>query len=353
MRAMVLDAPGRAAARRRAARARAGPGQLLIRVHACGVCRTDLHVLDGEVALPPLPRRARPPDRRRRSAGTGERVGVPWLGWTCGDVPLLPRGPREPVRPRALHRLRPRRRLRRVRGRRRALLLPDPRRLPGPAGRAAAVRRADRPPRAADGRRRRAPRPLRLRRRGAHRLPGRPPRGPARVRVHARRRRRRAQRFARELGAEWAGPSGAAPPEPLDAAIIFAPVGALVPAALRALAKGGTVVCAGIHMSDIPSFPYADLWGERVDPLGRQPDPPRRRGVPRARAGRAGPHDRDAVPARRRRTTRSRTSAPAGSRAPPSSTSAEADRAGRAGGRRSRRSGEPPRPRRAGARRPP
>jgi len=72
------------------------------------------------------------------------------------------------------------------------------------------------------------------------------------------------QQFARELGAEWAGPSDAAPPEPLDAAIIFAPVGALVPAALRTVAKGGTVVCAGIHMSDIPAFPYEILWGERV-----------------------------------------------------------------------------------------
>ena len=70
--------------------------------------------------------------------------------------------------------------------------------------------------------------------------------------------------FARGLGATWAGGSDTAPPEPLDAALIFAPVGALVPAALRAMAKGGTVVCAGIHMSDIPSFPYAELWGERV-----------------------------------------------------------------------------------------
>jgi propanol-preferring alcohol dehydrogenase len=73
----------------------------------------------------------------------------------------------------------------------------------------------------------------------------------------------RGQRFALELGAEWAGAAGAAPPEELDAAIVFAPVGALVPAALRAVGKGGAVVCAGIHMSDIPSFPYADLWGER------------------------------------------------------------------------------------------
>src|SRR5439155_10334599 len=73
-----------------------------------------------------------------------------------------------------------------------------------------------------------------------------------------------AQRFALALGAAWAGGSDAAPPEPLDAAILFAPVGALVPAALRAVSKGGTVVCAGIHMSEIPSFPYAELWGERV-----------------------------------------------------------------------------------------
>jgi propanol-preferring alcohol dehydrogenase len=71
------------------------------------------------------------------------------------------------------------------------------------------------------------------------------------------------QRFARELGAEWAGASEERPPEPLDAAIVFAPLGPLVPLALKALAKGGTVVCAGIHMSDIPSFPYEDLWGER------------------------------------------------------------------------------------------
>jgi propanol-preferring alcohol dehydrogenase len=73
-----------------------------------------------------------------------------------------------------------------------------------------------------------------------------------------------AQSFARELGAVWSGASQEAPPEPLDAAIIFAPVGALVPVALRAVAKGGTVVCAGIHMSDIPAFPYEILWGERV-----------------------------------------------------------------------------------------
>ena len=109
----------------------------------------------------------------------------------------------------------------------------------------------------------RAARHLRLWRRGAHRGPGRAPPGARRLRLHQVRGCRRAA-FARELGAAWAGDSTMAPPEPLDAAIIFAPVGALVVAALRATAKGGTVVCAGIHMSDIPSFPYHVLWGERV-----------------------------------------------------------------------------------------
>ena len=88
-----------------------------------------------------------------------------------------------------------------------------------------------------------------------------------------------AQAFARELGAVWAGGSDQPPPELLDAAIIFAPVGPLVPAALRAVERGGTVVCAGIHMSPIPSFSYDILWGERVAALGRQPDAARRRGV--------------------------------------------------------------------------
>ncbi len=88
------------------------------------------------------------------------------------------------------------------------------------------------------------------------------------------------QEFARRLGAVWAGGSEQLPPEELDAAIIFAPVGALVPAALRATCKGGVVVCGGIHMSDIPSFPYDLLWGERVRALRGQPHPPGRRGIP-------------------------------------------------------------------------
>src|SRR5207247_7856813 len=113
------------------------------------------------------------------------------------------------------------------------------------------------------GGRGRAPRAVRLRRRGAHRGPGRAPSG-RRVFAFTRAGDRDAQRFALGLGAEWAGTSDAPPPEPLDAAIIFAPAGPLVPAALRAVVKGGTVVCAGIHMSDIPAFPYDVLWGERT-----------------------------------------------------------------------------------------
>ena len=109
-----------------------------------------------------------------------------------------------------------------------------------------------------------------------------------------------AQALARSLGAEWAGDAMAPGPEPLDAAIIFAPVGALVPAALRATAPGGVVVCAGIHMSDIPSFPYRELWEERVAALGRQPHARRRPRAPR-------PRPEGARSARPCRSSRSRT----------------------------------------------
>ena len=182
------------------------------------------------------------------------------------------------MRTRPLHRPRHRRRLRRVHGRRRALLLPDPRRLPRRAGGAAAVRGADRLQGAAHVRRR-----ARLGFYGfgdaAHiltqiaRWQGREVH-----RVHAPRRRARPglrARARRRLG----GLLGRGPPEPLDAAIIFAPVGALVPLALRRPRPGGTVVCGGIFMSDIPSFPYELLWEERERALGRQPHPPRRRGA--------------------------------------------------------------------------
>ena len=127
---------------------------------------------------------------------------------------------------------------------------------------AAAVCRTDRLAHATDGGRGRGARPLRLRRRRAYSGAGCGLAGPPRLCLHAARRYRGAG-FARSLGAVWAGGSDEMPPEPLDAAIIFAPVGALVPAALKAVKKGGAVVCGGIHMSDIPSFPYALLWEER------------------------------------------------------------------------------------------
>ena len=198
----------------------------------------------------------------------------------------------------ALHRLRHRRRIRRVRGRRRALLLPDPGGLPGRAGGAADVRGADRLSRAAHVRRGAPDRLVRLRRLGAHPRAGVQLAGARGLRLHARRAIEQTQAFARELGAVWAGGSEDAPPEPLDAAIIFAPVGALVPLALAAVAPGGTVVCGGIYMSEIPSFPYSALWQERsvrsVANLTRA-DGAR---VPGARAAGAGPHARHDLPAR-------------------------------------------------------
>ena len=199
MRAMVLDRPG---ARLRPAALpdpRPGPGQVLLRVCACAVCRTDLHVVDGEL---PDPKPCLVPGHeivgRVVEAGPGagrfrpgDRVGVPWLGFDLRRVPLLPRGPREPVRAGALHRLPDRRRLRRAGGRRRALLLRPAGRLRRRRGRAAALRRPDRPPRAADGRRgRAADRALRLRGGGAHRGAGGAARGAGGLRLHPPRRRR-------------------------------------------------------------------------------------------------------------------------------------------------------------------
>ena len=262
MDAMVLDAPGRPLRAARLPVPEAGPGQRRLRVRACGVCRTDLHVMDGEV------RCSRSPVVLGHQIvgvdeATGERVGVPWLGWTCGTCRYCRSG-RENLCVRA-----------RFTGcdidggfaeytvadERFCLPLPD-----GFADREAAPllcagligHRALRM--AGDGER------LGLYGFGAaaHII--------CQVAVHEGRRvfafsrtgDDAAAAFARSLGAEWAGASDARPPEELDAAIIFAPVGALVPLALRAVARGGSVVCAGIHMSDIPSFPYADLWGERT-----------------------------------------------------------------------------------------
>ena len=247
-----------------------GQGEVLLRVLACGVCRTDLHIVDGEVAAPAWPVVpgheivgevvAYGPGATRFE--TGQRVGVPWLGGTCGHCPFC-LGVREnlcdtPVFT-GLHRD----------GGYAQYATADERfclRMPGAYGDVAAA-------------------PLlcagligyralsmagEARRLGlygfgaaAHVIAQVAVRQGREVFAFTRAEDEAAQRFARELGCRWAGASDAMPPELLDVAIIFAPVGALVPAALAAVRKAGVVVCAGIHMSDIPSFPYALLWGER------------------------------------------------------------------------------------------
>ncbi|HET8656273.1 MAG TPA: zinc-dependent alcohol dehydrogenase family protein, partial [Longimicrobiaceae bacterium] len=271
MTAMVLRRPGTALERAELPRPRPGPGQLLLRVLTCGVCRTDLHVVDGELPDPKLPL---VPGHQivgvvvGAGAGvgrfwTGDRVGVPWLGWTCGTCEYCRHG---------LENLCDRARFTgyHIDG--------------GFAGYAVADARYCFALPARYGDAEVAPllcaglisyRCLRFtgeaRRLGLYGF-GAAAHIAAQVARHQRREvyafTRPAdvagQRFARELGAAWAGGSAELPPEPLDAAIIFAPAGELVPSALRAVRKGGTVVCGGIHMSDIPSFPYEILWGERV-----------------------------------------------------------------------------------------
>jgi propanol-preferring alcohol dehydrogenase len=259
MRAMVLERAGAPLRAVEAPEPEPARGQLLLRVRACGVCRTDLHVVDGELAHPKLP--LVPGHQIVGETADGRRVGVPWVGWTCGECRYCRSG-RENLCDRA--------------------------RFTGydlDGGYAEWVVADERfcfPVPDGYGDLEAAPllcagligyRSLRLagdaERLGlygfgaaAHiiaqvaRWEGR------RVFAVTREGDERAQAFARTLGAEWAG--AGAPPEELDAAIIFAPAGELVPAALRAVAKGGSVVCAGIHMSDIPSFPYEILWGERV-----------------------------------------------------------------------------------------
>jgi alcohol dehydrogenase, propanol-preferring len=261
MRAMLLDAPGRGLRAAELPLPEPRAGELLIRVRACGVCRTDLHVLDGEVRagkLPVVP--------GHQIVGTveptGERVGVPWLGWTCGTCGYCRAG-RENLCDRARFTGCD------IDGGFAEYAVADARFcFPIPAGypdlQAAPLLCAG-----LIGHRalRMAGDPARLGLYGfgaaAHivcqvaRHEGR------RVFAFTRAGDAEAQRFALALGAAWAGDADAAPPEELDAAIVFAPVGALVPVALRAVGKGGTIVCAGIHMSDIPSFPYSSLWGER------------------------------------------------------------------------------------------
>ncbi|MEX1357637.1 MAG: zinc-dependent alcohol dehydrogenase family protein, partial [Gaiellaceae bacterium] len=259
---MVLDAPGRPLREAELPMPEPGPGQVLLRVRACGVCRTDLHVVDGELPEPKLPL---VPGHQiaGEDVATGERLGVPWLGWTCGECRYCVSG-RENLCDRALftgYQLDGGYAEYAVADRRYCFPLPEgypdlqaaPLLCAGLIG-YRSLRLAG------DGER------LGLYGFGASahivaqvaRSQGR------RVFAFTRAGDEAAQSLALELGAEWAGDALGPAPEELDAAIVFAPVGELVPAALRAVAKGGTVVCAGIHMSDIPSFPYELLWGERV-----------------------------------------------------------------------------------------
>jgi propanol-preferring alcohol dehydrogenase len=261
MRAMLLDEPGKPLRAGHAEMPEPGPDQVLIKVHACGVCRTDLHIRDGEVEAGHLPLILG--HQIVGSLADGRRVGVPWLGWTDNECEYCDRG-LENLCPNALFTGRD------IDGGYAEYTVADERYvLPLPAD----MDDMDVAPLLCGGLI--GYRALRLAGDGvrvglygfgaaAHII--------CQVAVHEGRRvfaftrpdDDDAQLLALQLGAEWAGDSMALGPEPLDAAIIFAPAGELVPAALRATAPGGVVVCAGIHMSDIPSFPYSILWEERV-----------------------------------------------------------------------------------------
>jgi propanol-preferring alcohol dehydrogenase len=238
-----------------------GPGQVRLRVSACGVCRTDLHLLDGEVAIAQFPRVLGHQIIGTDDA-TGRRLGVPWLGWTDGDCKYCRSG-RENLCERARFTGCD------VDGGQAEYAVADERFcFPVPEGypdeQAAPLLCAGLIGYRALGMCGDAHR-LGLYGFGAsaHILAQVAAWQGREVYAFTRPGDERAQAFARELGATWAGGSGDTPPEPLDAAIVFAPDGALVPEALRVLAPGGVVVCGGIHMSDIPSFPYELLWHER------------------------------------------------------------------------------------------
>jgi alcohol dehydrogenase, propanol-preferring len=262
MRAMLLAAPGKALRPAEIREPRPRPGELFLRVRACGVCRTDLHIVDGELTRPKLPLVLGHMIVAEVVGEERRRVGVPWLGWTDGDCRYCRAG---------LENLCDRARFTgydrdggfaeyTVADERFCFALPDaytdletaPLLCSGLIGYRALWFAGD-----ADR--------LGLYGFGASahiivqvaRHQGR------RVFAFTRPGDAEGQAFARTLGADWAGGSDEPPPEELDAAIVFAPVGALVPTALRAVRKAGVVVCAGIHMTDIPSFPYELLWGER------------------------------------------------------------------------------------------
>jgi propanol-preferring alcohol dehydrogenase len=267
VRAMILPAPRAPLEEARIARAEPGKGQIRVRVHACGVCRTDLHIRDGELPEPKLPLVlgheivGAVVEGGERFA-EAERIGVPWLGWACGECRYCRSG-RENLCDRARftgYTLDGGYAEEAVADERFCFPIPDrygdveaaPLLCAGLIGYRSLTAAGD------------------AERVGLYGF-GASAHIVAQV-AHGQGRRvlaftrpgdDEAQTLARELGAEWAGGSDEAAPAELDAAIIFAPVGALVPTALRAVAKGGVVVCAGIHMSDVPTFPYELLWGER------------------------------------------------------------------------------------------
>jgi propanol-preferring alcohol dehydrogenase len=268
---MVLEAARTPLVERELPTPAPGPGQLLLCVAACGVCRTDLHVVDGELTQPKLPlipgheivAHVAAVGRDVARFREGDRVGVPWLGWSCGECRFCRSG-RENLCGTARftgytidggyadHALADARFCFPVAGEatdaeaapllcagligyRSLVMAGDARRL-GIYGFGAAAHIVAQ----------------------VARWQGRE------VYAFTRPGDAMAQAFARDHGASWAGNSGEAPPDVMDAAIIFAPAGELVPEALRRVERGGTIVCGGIHMSDIPSFPYELLWGERT-----------------------------------------------------------------------------------------
>ncbi len=270
MQAMILDLPGEPLRLAEVPRPSPGPDQILLAVRACGVCRTDLHVIDGDLRQPRLPLVlgheivGRVVDRgvRVERFALGERVGVPWLGRTCGHCRHCARGAENLCDAAEFtgYTLDGGYAEFALADQRYCFALPDayrdaeaaPLLCAGLIGYRSLVAAGD------------------ARRLGIYGFGA-----AAHIIAQVARWQGRevfaftkpgdvdGQDFARQLGAAWAGAADAAPPEELDAAIIFAPVGELVPQALRHTAKGGSVVCAGIHMSNIPEFPYALLWGER------------------------------------------------------------------------------------------
>jgi propanol-preferring alcohol dehydrogenase len=271
MKAMLLERTSSPLRATEMEEAEPGPGQVRIEVAACGVCRTDLHLVDGELPEPKLPvvpghqvvgrvEKAGPGSER---FAPGDRVGVPWLGWSCGECAYCHSG-RENLCARARftgYQLDGGYAERMVADERYCFPIPEgyPDQQAAPLLCAGLI----------------GYRALRLAGEGerlglygfgasAHIICQVAAHQGRRVFALTREGDSEAQGLARELGAKWAGPVGDPEATELDAAIIFAPAGELVPEALRAVARGGTVVCAGIHMTEIPSFPYEILWGERT-----------------------------------------------------------------------------------------